>query len=874
MSLGLCLSLLAGQSFASNFPELHKLTQVALVERKLEEPNNPEISLALMRKIGQADQTRAIRDLDLFTATNLRPEYRLYYEALACETRIRAGDMDNASTHCEKTRMMLDQGVDDPVSEAVGYNALGYYVVRQGKPELALDYFEMALTRVSGSVDDALRVQLLHNRGVALMLYGLADLAIEAFETADAEKDALSVDDQLPRILAYNLAYLQAQRGEHEAALTSYAIVVPWLESTGQTTRAYIGHVQVALSLSALGRHQESLDELQPWIDRPDIAVTPDSAAQASLAMGKAQLGLGDEEQGLDSLLQGIAIARNADNPTRLRELSLAYSGILIKRGEYLVAMAYLKGLIARLDESGVVEGRANTHRLLATAYAGLNDFSTAYAHSLAADAAERVAQSDETIRRLTSLRVNNELDVKEQELALSIEREVSAKASQSLVDFTLWAIIVGLLAALVFVYLLLSRRNNRREASYQRQTARQLQKEVELRTADVERELEKRHTLEQTKAALELRLMKDDKLRSLGQLTGGVAHDFNNLMTIILLSAELLTPEMNREQQKLVGDIIGATESGKAITRGLLAYARQQTLRPAILNLDNYLEDHKTLFQRSLDESLQFSINFMLGGSGSAIEVDEGQLTSCLLNLIFNAREASLENGLITLSVTDRDGRVAIEVGDTGRGMAEKEIEMATEPFYSTKTVSEGSGLGLSMVYGFMKQSGGDMIIESQPGVGTTVVLLFDRVIVEANEVAESAVESTKEEVTGIRILLVEDEPRIRDIGRIALEHVGYEVLVAKDGDAALKLMGETERIDLLISDLIMPGSVSGEKLLVWARERYPNIPILLISGYAENIPAGYRFLAKPFSLAELKDAVQAELEESSRVTSSHRCF
>lgn len=189
----------------------------------------------------------------------------------------------------------------------------------------------------------------------------------------------------------------------------------------------------------------------------------------------------------------------------------------------------------------------------------------------------------------------------------------------------------------------------------------------------------------------------------------------------------------------------------------------------------------------------------------------------------------------------------------------------MATEPFYSTKTVSEGSGLGLSMVYGFMKQSGGDMLIESEPSIGTTVVLLFDKVMGELNETPKPAArKSTKIEPTGIRILLVEDEPQIRNIGRTALQRAGHQVLVAEDGDAALKLMCESGRIDMLISDLIMPGSISGEKLLIWARERYPGIPILLISGYAENIPEGYKFLAKPFSLTDLREAVQSLLLEN----------
>jgi len=852
---------------AEDYPRLHKLTEVELQEELLGNPANIFIQLVLIRKVGQIKQDEAISLLDKINIDNLTEAQRIYYEALACSILIRKGVMESAKKHCEMTNDLLKGPVEDPISKAIGNNALGYYYARQGRPEIALEYFENGLTLVSGQRDPALKVMLMHNRGVSLMLSGFRDLAIAAFEDADSENNELAADDPLPNILAYNLGYLQAQSGQHYEALRSYAIALPWIKKSNQLAREYIAHTQISLSLAATEQHQLALEEVLPWIENQSIEVTPDSEAQAYLALANAYLGLEKRIRAQKALEKGIAIARNSDNPSRLRELSLAFAIMLIKSNDYAVALVQLNALLAILDKSNSIEGNAETHRLLALTHAGLGHFPQAYKHSLLASEAQKVNQNDTFNRRLASLRITNELDLKDQELALSIEREFASRASRKLAEYTQIIVLISLIVAFILIFVFLSRRIHQRKEIEQKETESRLKREVALRTKEVEDALNKRHSAEREQAALELRLQKDDKLRSIGQLTGGVAHDFNNLMTIILLSAELLLPKLKKDDKKLIEDIIDATGSGRAITKDLLAYARQQTLRPATISLRDYIASKQSLFARSLDESIQFKVSAISENDPLSIRVDEGQLTSSMINLLINARDACRENGVVVLSVERSDGKLTVSISDNGHGMSEEQIKLATEPFYSTKDASEGAGLGLSMVYGFMKQSGGELLIKSRPDIGSTITLQFNEV--DGEELLEDPKEESPNKVDrrDLVILFVEDEPGIREIGKLVLEKVGYKVLLAEDGDKAVEILSQGEDIDLLVTDLVMPGSFSGEKLAEYTRKIFPKVRILLMSGYVKALPEDYTFLAKPFTLKELDEAVAMALDRNLEV-------
>ena len=842
---------------STDFATLHTLTAAELIE-KLND-RDPNIELALIRSQGKSAFDDALeRWVDLPKRVSLSPEQLLYYHAVGCEVRLRKGDMAAATSECERTLAGLS---DSPVTEAVpvamARSAVGYYFARQGKTREALDQFEVALTALADSDDVALRVTLLHNRGAALTISGLTDLAIESFEQANSGLDSLPADDSVAHVLGHNLGYLQAQRGEYAEALHSYRVVMPWLVETRQLARLYIANTHVALALNGLGRYQEALDALLPWMTREDVQVTPHSEAQAFLALGLAYEGLGDWSRASENLSRGLAIAKDNDNPGRLRELTLAHATLLIDQGQFEAARDSLQAL--EIPEDGL-EAPLNgaVLRLLAQAHAGLGEFAQAYERSIAAAESQNSVQSEAFDRRLASLRVSNELDVKDQQLALAREREATALAAKELADFTQVVAIGAVLVVIVLFFLARSRQAQQREALIQRRIAERLEQEVEVRTKDVEAAVACRYQAEQENSALALRVAKGDKLRALGQLTGGVAHDFNNLMTVILLSAEILMEHMDEEQKGLVGDIIGATNTGRAITSGLLAYARQQQLQPSPVELGEYLRANGSLFRRTLGESITLVID--PPDVPVTILVDEGQLTTSLLNLVFNAREASAQNGKITIAVKLRaDDQVVVSVSDTGRGMSATERERAIDPFYTTKGAAHGSGLGLSMVYGFIKQSGGELVVNSEPGVGSQLELVFTRVTKATLEAATAAAES--QSPRRARVMVVEDEERIRALCCTVLRAEQHDVSEAADGDAEIVLMEGLDQLDLLVTDVVMPGSVGGDELVLRARERFPALRAILISGCATEVPEGCEFLEKPFSLAELKGRVREQL-------------
>ncbi len=840
---------------ASDLPRLHRLTLEALMAEANRAPDNWEVDLAIVRKLGQENPAEALALLDTIPAPELPLSLQVVVHAYYCEQNIRRGETELAQPYCESLANEISGITDDLESQAVALNSLGYFYVRAGQAEQALRQFESAL-QLLNLEDQVLKVHLLHNRGVALMLSGLPELSIEAFNSANEAKSVLASDEMLPTILAYNLGYVQAQAGNHAEALKSYESTIPWLEQTGQLTRAYISHTQVALSYSGLGRHQEALDELQPWLDRSDFSVTPDSEAQAQLALAGAYLGLGDEARAEQALLKGIDIASGSNNPSRLRELSLVYAELLLSRGEPEAAAEYLNDLFRQFELNDLRAGLEPAHSLLAMAYEAMGDLKTALIHSQLALESLRESQSEAYSRRLASLRVNNELELETQELALALERGRTELASRRLTQLILMLALASLLAFMIFVYLYLSRDANQREAQIQRKAADQLKKEVTERSLEVERALEQKYASEKRKAELEIRVAKDDKLRAIGQLTGGVAHDFNNIMTVIQLSCEFLLSNLGSAQSKVAEDILTAVNSGKAITRGLLAYGRQQVLQPATIDLKEYIPANQALFARSIDESYQLDTYLDDSDGPLLINADSGQLTSSIINLVLNAREASNAGGRILLSISRLADQVMIEVTDSGRGMTDKEIETATEPFYTTKSFAEGTGLGLSMVEGFIKQSGAEMTITSKIGQGTVVRLVF--------AAANAPVKPPQRELSAlsvdskITILLVEDEEQIRSVAALVLESKGYRVVTAANSADALEKLPQIEGLSLLITDQIMPGDMSGDKLILKIRESLPKLPALLISGYSENIPTEYPFLAKPFSTGALLSKVR----------------
>jgi PAS domain S-box-containing protein len=375
--------------------------------------------------------------------------------------------------------------------------------------------------------------------------------------------------------------------------------------------------------------------------------------------------------------------------------------------------------------------------------------------------------------------------------------------------------------------------------------------------------------------------LAQSQKMDAVGQLSGGIAHDFNNLLLIVIGNLELLREGLvNRDHIRLLDDAVHAAERGADLTRRLLAFSRRQELEPRRVDPNEMVRSTVGLLRRSLGEHIAPRLE--LGEGLPEVLVDPAQLESAILNLAINARDAMPGGGTLTVRTAavevtpddvagDREAAAGphaeIAVGDTGEGMAPEVLEKATQPFFTTKEVGKGSGLGLSMVYGFVRQSGGHMRIESAPGRGTRVRLLLPAAPARAGEGAATAETPPPRAASADVILTVEDEPALRDVLARQLEGFGYRVIPAADAAEALAVLDRGEPVDLLLTDVVMPGGVSGPALADAARERRPGLRIAFMSGYAAD--PGTRaqlatlkpLLAKPFRGAELARFVAAVL-------------
>jgi PAS domain S-box-containing protein len=397
-------------------------------------------------------------------------------------------------------------------------------------------------------------------------------------------------------------------------------------------------------------------------------------------------------------------------------------------------------------------------------------------------------------------------------------------------------------------------------------------------------------HDLTQQKEA-EHALRQMQKIEAVGQLTGGVAHDFNNLLMVIIGNLELLMDEpMLQKHRSQLDAIMKAAELGESLTKRLLAFARRSPLKPQPIQLNQVIADLVQMLERVIGESVTLTTS--LEPEIWQTKVDPDQFRSALVNLAINARDAMPEGGSLVIETRNfhMDGvlddalqiqlgqYVAISVTDTGCGMPQEVIEHVFEPFFTTKAVGAGTGLGLSMVYGFSKQSGGDVTIFSEPQKGTTVNLFLPRYEEGTTETAAAKPEPALaiRPRTGETILVVEDNEQVRVLARSRLEMLGYVVVEAENGQAALNILKAGTKVDLVFTDLVMPGGISGYVLTEHVHTHYPDIPVVMTSGYAEELVNSdmltarkVKLLRKPFRHAELAQTIRDALDNRSKPAS-----
>ncbi|MGT2477197.1 ATP-binding protein [Paraburkholderia terrae] len=384
--------------------------------------------------------------------------------------------------------------------------------------------------------------------------------------------------------------------------------------------------------------------------------------------------------------------------------------------------------------------------------------------------------------------------------------------------------------------------------------------------TRDITERTEAAAALEKANAAL----FQAQKMEAIGRLTGGVAHDFNNLLSVLSNGLEVLAMQSRTPlDMKMIEGMRRAVERGASLTQQLLSFARQQPLQAQVYDLHALIRDFEPMLRRAGNRQIHCELSLHEGQAFAV--VDAARLEAALLNLYVNAVDAMPEGGVITIKTESVESRlpvtaalpagnyVRISVADTGSGMPEDVLAQALDPFFTTKPAGKGTGLGLSQVYGFITQSGGDVVISSKVGIGTTVDLYLPA----AQPVDAVQTPAAKRKVE--TVLLVEDEPDVLAVATELFVSIGYEVVPASSASEAVDILNERQDIGVLFADITMPRGMSGVELACQVREARPGIKIVLTSGYPRAalrnehaVPSDFIFVHKPYRLADLAKALR----------------
>ncbi len=383
---------------------------------------------------------------------------------------------------------------------------------------------------------------------------------------------------------------------------------------------------------------------------------------------------------------------------------------------------------------------------------------------------------------------------------------------------------------------------------------------------AKITRDMTEKRQADAALAEANAALFQAQKMESIGQLTGGIAHDFNNLLSVLASGLEVISIGRGGSDSKTIDSMRRAVDRGATLTQQLLAFARQQPLQPEMRSVNRLVAGFESVLRRAVNASIDFQIT--LEPNIRTTVIDSARFEAALLNLVVNARDAMPTGGRLRIETANvelasREVRgleagsyVRVTVADTGTGMSPETAARAFEPFYTTKAVGKGTGLGLSQVYGFIKQSGGDIVIDTAPGAGTTMSIFLPAAPGQDGEARQDATEL---------VLIVEDEPDLMDVAGALFISMGYDVATAANADEALRVL-QTRDVNVLFADVIMPPGMNGVDLGVHTREHYPDVKIILASGYprpALMLEAArlheFTLVNKPYRLSDLARALRS---------------
>lgn len=479
----------------------------------------------------------------------------------------------------------------------------------------------------------------------------------------------------------------------------------------------------------------------------------------------------------------------------------------------------------------------------------------------------------------------NRLLDQRIKAATRTLER--SNQAAKALLAFAVIILIGAALLGYSALQSVAERRAMRRDADEVARRADELEEAVAERTIELRRANEALMAEAAERESAEAQLRQIQKMEAVGQLTGGIAHDFNNMLAVVIGGLELakrrLASDRNDAGRHLDNAMEGASRAA-ALTRRLLAFARAEPLLPEAISPDALIAGMTDLLDRTLGERVEVQTRF--DSESWAIWVDKHQLENAILNLAVNARDAMDGEGLLTIGTdarTIRDGEfgpvaagdyVVISVSDTGCGMDQATLDRVFEPFFTTKPVGKGTGLGLSQIFGFVRQSRGEVVIASEPGKGTTVSVLLPRFTGAQRLASVTAADPVWDVGPPLHeknavILVVEDDPRVLNATVEALAELGHRPIPCASPDQALALLEQTPDVQLVITDVVMPGT-TGPELVAAIHPLYPHVAVLFVTGFAGDIGeaaafGGHDLLRKPFTMGALAKAVEAALAKSS---------
>ncbi|MEM6926628.1 MAG: ATP-binding protein [Myxococcota bacterium] len=755
---------------------------------------------------------------------------------LACVAEYRGGHLDRARRSCDEGNALAEQ-IGGAQLLAQARNSRANVAYAAGDTALAFGDYEAAsrFAEATGNLSLVSRVQ--NNLGLIVRNSGAVLDALTHFRAA---LDAAEQLDDHPRIaLAYlNLSDTYARLDQLDSAEDANRRAMAHARAGDLMRWRYAAYLQRASLLLSRERPAEALEVLRELEASAQLTGERRQVGRLRVLFADAYRATNQPRRARESAEEAVRIAQDMGDRWRAAQWRITQARVARDRGDGRRASELLAET-ERFARSG--DRDALLQSTLQEKSALLGDqgrWESAFRTLQESRAIDERIRSGEASEQLALMRRTNEAQRAQRTIAeleqRSLEAEARGVTERRLRNGLLLALALGLSGALVW-----------RNRSVRAAVAREAQQ----RAAGL-----RRATLE-----------------AIGRLTGGIAHDFNNLLTVVLGSLDMLVRDggLDAEQRELVDDAIAATTTGAAITERLLAFARRRASAPERLDVVQHIAQNASLLGHAVGERVTFEL--ALPESSLDVEVDRAQLTTALLNVVINARDAIDGAGTVQLTVErqDQDSEspelvrgpyACIRVRDDGRGMSDEALRQAFQPFFSTKDSSEGAGLGLSMVYGFARQSRGTVTIDRDLVRGTVVQMYLP--IREDPTARAPAVPSTWEARPRGLAMVVEDQREVRVVACAFLQSLGFETLGAADAAEARSLIASGTEPRLLFVDIVMPGPTDGRQLATWAKERVPDVEILLATGFADEedlADSPFPILRKPYRVEELSAYLSA---------------